>query len=408
LRNGSQIFKKWSEMVLSCWGFHKNVSRETFLVQENESRIVTWRDDFEVASSAIWCWAKIRRAMRRLRQDVAREGGCGRCDARPLSACHLSFDTTEICVTTVTFSERCGGGLKEIHMAKTTESIKEARSGRQHFSPHDFDTALSGLRGQLDTLEKLFESIIATGEPLRGNAVMRAVLPLLVNLSSSCDSVVTLARIPHYGDAWVAARTAFLTIINICFIAAKGEAAADRAWRHAYQKGYRDLDRTVSINDIRWLLRWEGKGAIDLNQMPELKHAIEEFSTKSGKEKTAWTEEALDEQIAAIDKKFGGELATRLAFGRLVIYRHASEFAHGTLFSWLWQLGFTTPGGEPKLSSDFEDTPRDNALIALVALSVCVQAAIEIVSKVVSNTEFPKQSRQMLVAFISAIKKSLD
>jgi hypothetical protein len=31
LRNGSQIFKKWSEMVLSCWGFHKNVSRETFL-----------------------------------------------------------------------------------------------------------------------------------------------------------------------------------------------------------------------------------------------------------------------------------------------------------------------------------------------------------------------------------------
>src|SRR5208282_4286138 len=44
LRNGSQIFKKWSEMVLCCWGFHKNVSRETFLVQENESRIVTWRD----------------------------------------------------------------------------------------------------------------------------------------------------------------------------------------------------------------------------------------------------------------------------------------------------------------------------------------------------------------------------
>jgi hypothetical protein len=40
LRNGSQIFKKWSEMVLCCWGFHKNVSRETFLVQENEIRIV--------------------------------------------------------------------------------------------------------------------------------------------------------------------------------------------------------------------------------------------------------------------------------------------------------------------------------------------------------------------------------
>jgi hypothetical protein len=40
LRNGSQIFKKWSEMVLTCWGFHKNVSRETFLVQEKESRIV--------------------------------------------------------------------------------------------------------------------------------------------------------------------------------------------------------------------------------------------------------------------------------------------------------------------------------------------------------------------------------
>jgi len=29
LRNGSQIFKKWSETVLCCWGFRKNVSRET-------------------------------------------------------------------------------------------------------------------------------------------------------------------------------------------------------------------------------------------------------------------------------------------------------------------------------------------------------------------------------------------
>ena len=34
LRNG-EIFKKWSEMVLCCWGFHKNVSRETFLVKRN-------------------------------------------------------------------------------------------------------------------------------------------------------------------------------------------------------------------------------------------------------------------------------------------------------------------------------------------------------------------------------------
>ena len=29
-RNGSQIFKKWSEMVLSCLALHKNDSRETF------------------------------------------------------------------------------------------------------------------------------------------------------------------------------------------------------------------------------------------------------------------------------------------------------------------------------------------------------------------------------------------
>jgi len=33
------------------------------------------RDDFEATSSAIWCWAKSRRAMRRSRRDVAREGG---------------------------------------------------------------------------------------------------------------------------------------------------------------------------------------------------------------------------------------------------------------------------------------------------------------------------------------------
>jgi hypothetical protein len=31
LRNASQILEKWSDMVLCCWGFYENVSRETFL-----------------------------------------------------------------------------------------------------------------------------------------------------------------------------------------------------------------------------------------------------------------------------------------------------------------------------------------------------------------------------------------
>ncbi len=51
------------------------------------------RDDFEATSSAIWCRAKIRRAMRRSQRDVAREGGGvviwnHGCTGRPRDASH--------------------------------------------------------------------------------------------------------------------------------------------------------------------------------------------------------------------------------------------------------------------------------------------------------------------------------
>ena len=94
MRNGSQIFKKWLEMALSCWGFHKNVSRETFLVQENESRIVA---DSARDASVTARWRAARRA-RKTPPEITRA------DGRPMWGCQSGYVVAEPIVA------RLGGG----------------------------------------------------------------------------------------------------------------------------------------------------------------------------------------------------------------------------------------------------------------------------------------------------------
>ena len=107
---------------------------------------------------------------------------------------------------------------------------------------------------------------------------------------------------------------------------------------------------------------------------------LKNFTTKAGKEKRAWTDENTEQQLGAVVKKYGGRLGGFLAFGLLTIYRHASEIAHGTLFSMWWKLGFTNPGEWPESSQDLDANVRDKAVLAIFTLNFCLYALIAVVS----------------------------
>ena len=172
----------------------------------------------------------------------------------------------------------------------------------------------------------------------------------------------------------------FETILNACYVCAKGEDLAKQALRHAQQKKYRSFDRKVSVNDA--VLSLKRVPEVDLDKFPDLKEAVEEFTTKSGRERTEWTNDSLVKRIEAVDNKYGGKASKLLTIGMLQIYRDASEMAHGTLYSVLEYFGRldgrpTDQKGKRNLKQ--RDTPRINLL--LIILSLCINQLIRILGQ---------------------------
>lgn len=203
--------------------------------------------------------------------------------------------------------------------------------------------------------------------------------PLLYAAVDTSGSVLSLAQTSKVRDCYVLARTAFETIINICFICAKGDEAARRAKNHALQKAYRDLSRELDINGKKLTVKWNGEVKRDSN--PELQAALDEFTSKKGREITSWTPETIQKQIEIIDTRYGKRISTNLQFALISIYRHASEIAHGTFFGALFALGLTSPSGPPKSPEELQNHQRQNLSMLLMMLGLTTSALIMVLAE---------------------------
>ena len=214
---------------------------------------------------------------------------------------------------------------------------------------------------------------------LQENAEIWSVItPLLYAIKDSCDSLSLLAQKGKTRDSFVLARTVYESIVNASFIFAKGFEAVERAKQHALQKSYRDTNRELEINSNKLGLEWSG--TVDLSKNPDLQSALARYTSKKGREITAWTPETVKEQIEVIDSKYGAKVSTGLQFALMAIYRHASDIGHGTLFGALFSLGLTSPAGPPKSPIELEKHQRENISMLLMMLGLALESLIEILA----------------------------
>jgi Family of unknown function (DUF5677) len=237
-------------------------------------------------------------------------------------------------------------------------------------SEEAFQVMLSALRKHIVLLADAMDRMLADRLTDLGSVISI----MFTSVRDSCGSLLLLSEHRKFRDCLVTARTIYLTIVNICFICAKGKIAADRAIRHANQKAYRDFNRELRINDNKMTIR--ATGIVDLDQLPELKAAMAEFTSSKGRERRAWTEENVEQQLETIDHKYGKKVSMMLLFG-LTFYRHASEVAHGTLFGTLWALGTF----EGQQSRDLVSYERGHLLTILLRLACCLAALISVVER---------------------------
>jgi hypothetical protein len=216
----------------------------------------------------------------------------------------------------------------------------------------DTDEAISA---GISCLYEQAHLLIETGDILAAdmNSLSVTVGLTMAGIWDSCFALGVLLENKRTRDAYVAARTIYLTMVNTCFICAQGEKAAERAIRYLKQKSLRDLDRQFRRNEMKFAVKYSGLP----DSLPEdVKEVLSEFTSRKGREIRSWTPESVEKQLEYIDSRFGSAVGSVLMYGFIAIYRHASEIAHGSLFGAMWAMGVTEPGSVAR--RDYIDASR--------------------------------------------------
>jgi hypothetical protein len=206
--------------------------------------------------------------------------------------------------------------------------------------------------------------------------VAATIAMMLPAAGSSANTIVRLSDAPglQTRDCYSIARSVVEVAVNICYIIAEGEPAAERAHRHARQKAFQDLERESKVGES--VIRLTFSGRPDPSEIEGMEADIAEFTSRDGREK-GWVDASIDKRIEAVGKRFGKGLLTRLHFARFMVYRHSSEVLHGTLFSAMYFFGATMPTGEPRTLEQATDYIGQQHMMILLATVLALLAIVE-------------------------------
>lgn len=150
---------------------------------------------------------------------------------------------------------------------------------------------------QLAVLRDLTESPEVTHVSGR----ISSLYPLLCSMRSTGLSISILSTYGCLNECFMLARAFLERLINYIYLLICHEDEYQRYLTHTKQKGFRALGRSVQAGDMRAELKWSG--SVDLSKEPELKEAIDLFTSKTGREITRWTSATLSERLATIGEK---------------------------------------------------------------------------------------------------------
>jgi hypothetical protein len=113
-----------------------------------------------------------------------------------------------------------------------------------------------------------------------------------------------------------------------------------------------------------------------------MQDAIDEFTLKSGKEKTDWVDISVQERIHKIGQKCGEGIQAKLHTAMLMVYRHSSEVLHGTLFGALHLFGSNELSVRPKTLKNLGEHIGQQQMMILFAAIISICEVVETFDKV--------------------------
>lgn len=222
----------------------------------------------------------------------------------------------------------------------------------------------------------LVQLISSAGEA--DSAKVGVLFPFLDSVQESSISLSVLVRRQALRDSYVIARVIYETATNACFLLTDATRLSERAEVHAKQKTLRNLVRQIEVAGSK-VFEFKHQSTDALMQQPTHKKWLDEFTSKSGREITSWTPETVQQRLEAIYLMFGEGPTRGLAFG-LLLYRHASEIAHGTLYGTLFSWGATEPGRPLQAAEDLGRFRRSELRHLLKLVCFTLESLIRVVS----------------------------
>lgn len=242
-----------------------------------------------------------------------------------------------------------------------------------------------------DSMENLLGETLSKVQEYKSDEV-GALYPFLDSIAESAGSLRTLVNQLKLRDSYVIARVIYETSVNACFLLTDPEALSARASIHAKQKALRNLIRAIELAGDQ-IFEFKTPGAEELLGNPRHQEWLKEFTSKSGREITSWTPENVQQRLEAAYLKFGDEETRGLAFG-LLLYRHASEIAHGTLFGTLFSWGAMEPGSPLRSPEDLGKFRRRELRHLLKLVSFSLESLIRVVGLVLGSPDTSISARQ--------------
>ncbi|WP_232419871.1 DUF5677 domain-containing protein [Methyloversatilis discipulorum] len=244
-----------------------------------------------------------------------------------------------------------------------------------------------------NTVNALLADVVAKTREADSHRV-GALYPFLDSVRESATSLQFLVIRQALRDSYVIARVIYETAVNACFLLTSPIELSARANAHAKQKTLRSLVRRIEIAGTP-LFEFKYSGADELMQEPEHKKLLDEFTSKSGREISSWTSENVQQRLDAVHLAFGAEATKGLAFG-LLMYRHASEIAHGTLYGTLFSWGALAPNRPLKSPGDLGIFRRAELRHLLKLVCFSLESLVRVTSSVLDAPSLGESAERAL------------
>lgn len=214
---------------------------------------------------------------------------------------------------------------------------------------------------------------------------------LMLSIYLTGSAINLLALNNYLGESYMLARALLEKLINYMYLLVCEEDEYKKYLNYTKQRGYRVLNRSFIAGKQKVELKWAS--SVNLDDYPELKEAVSQFTSSKGKAVTRWTSLSLADRLNVIGEKATINI-TGLMYSMLGIYDDASEALHGSLYGATFNYGFFR-GKIPSNTKEFAETYRNQLLTLFFALGTSIASLLEVISGVYPTDkvkEFAQQS----------------